>query len=110
VANHGDAAGMLVPFGAVAQRAGRARAGPHRRRERILEQRVLDVGQQQLLVLLLVGDAELDQRGMRRIGQQRLHRLVDVRAPGGDLVERRAATACRVCARECARLRLRSRN
>jgi hypothetical protein len=51
---------------------------------------VLDVGQQQLLVLLLVGQAELDQRASSAPVEQRRHRRVDMRAPRQRLVERRA--------------------
>jgi hypothetical protein len=49
---------------------------------------VLDVGQQQLLVLLLVRDAELDQRRCAGSAAAAAS-LVDVRAPGRDLGERR---------------------
>ena len=93
VADHDDAAGMLVPLGCGAvlmRRSRRRRRLPHRRSERVLEQRVLDVGQQQLLMLLLVRDAELDQPGAGGIGQQPRHRRVDVRAPRHDLGQSRA--------------------
>jgi hypothetical protein len=90
MADHGDPAGMLVPSAPCRRADAALGQGPHRRAERVLEQRVLDVGQQQFLVLLLVGDAKLDQCGVRRVAEQRPHRPVDVRAPVGDLVERRA--------------------
>ena len=63
------------------------------RLERVLGEGREDVGQQQLLVLLLVIDAELDQfeRRRRQLGQSALERLVDVRALVADLVQRRAA-------------------
>jgi len=51
---------------------------------------VLDVGQQQLLVLLLVREAEFDQRRVQRIREQRRHLLVDVRAPIADFGDARA--------------------
>ncbi len=62
---------------------------PHRRAERVLRQRVLDVGQQQFLVLLLVRDAQFDQIGAGRIVDQPLHRLVDMGAPADHFAQRR---------------------
>ena len=63
------------------------------RLERVLGEGREDVGEEQLLVLLLVVDPELDQS--QRFGRERrqraLQRFVDVRAIGADLVERRAA-------------------
>src|SRR3546814_2601203 len=60
--------------------------------ERILREKMLDVGEQQFLMLLLVMDAEGDerQRGRRQAGQGALHRGIDMRAPDADFVERRA--------------------
>ena len=78
--------------GSIAKQAG-GRQLAISRFERILGEGREDVGQEQLLVLLLVVDAELDQR--QRFGRQRrqraLERLVDMSAIGADLVERRAA-------------------
>src|SRR3546814_4204061 len=61
----------------------RNRRVPHRRAERILREKMLDVGEQQFLMLLLVMDAEGDerQRGRRQAGQGALHRGIDMRAP-----------------------------
>ena len=64
--------------------------------ERVAEEHVLDVHQQQLLVLLLVVQAELDERGEvgPRVGvaavDQLVHRGVDVGAVARDLVDGRA--------------------
>jgi hypothetical protein len=74
-------------------------AAPHRRgrlaraiggRQRIARERVQQVGQQQLLMLLLVLQAELDERRRvrRRVAQQRRDARVDVGAPGTHLGER----------------------
>ena len=61
--------------------------------ERVLGESREDVGEEQLLVLLLMVDAELDhvERRGRKRRQRALQRLVDVRAIGADLVERGAA-------------------
>ncbi len=64
-----------------------------RRVERIGEERVLDVGGDELLVLLLVLEAERDATGgfvFERVLQQHDHGGVDVSAVGEDGVERRA--------------------
>ena len=86
MADQGDAAGMLVPKNPLVsrKRIGR-RCFPYRRPKRILEERVLDVGQQQFLVLLLVRDAQFDQASMSGIVQQRRHGVIDMGAPITDL-------------------------
>ncbi|MCY1362233.1 hypothetical protein D9M69_489380 [compost metagenome] len=79
----------------------RARVGDHRlgqlrrkgRPQRILREQVQDVGQQQFLVLLLMLQAERDQRSLRvglGAAKQRHHRLVHGLAVGQHLVQRRA--------------------
>ena len=64
----------------------------HRRRQRILRERVQHVGEQQLLVLLLVLQTELDQSGrlVRRMRQQPQHRGIDVAAERADAFGGRA--------------------
>ena len=67
-------------------------AGPRGRPlQRIAPERVLDVGQQQLLMLLFVVDAELDKRARRgrEIGERGLNRRINMRAPDAHFVERR---------------------
>src|SRR3546814_6972035 len=51
---------------------------PDRRAERVLREEMLDVGEQQFLMLLLVMDAELDEcaSGGRQAGQHVLHHTV----------------------------------
>jgi len=76
------------------------RFGGHRlrrvvgRMHRIARQQVLDVGQQQLLVLLLVLQAQLHQRAQRRVvgqrGQQAQHACIHIRPIGQHLGQRRA--------------------
>ncbi len=70
------------------------RCGLVGRGEGIARQQVLQIGDDQLLVLLLVLQPELHERteiGLaRRARQQALHARVDVRTIGADLVERRA--------------------
>src|SRR5215207_799445 len=63
------------------------------RLERVLGESGEDVGQQQLLVLLLVVDPERDQleRGLGEGRKSRFERLVDMSAIFADLVEPRAA-------------------
>ena len=55
----------------------------------VARQHVLDVHEQQLLVLLLMVQAQDDERGRRRVAlvDQRVHRAVDVGAVPGDLVD-----------------------
>ena len=83
--------------GKEAQRLGRMAAGEVERRvgrlERVFGEGGEQVGEQQFLVLLLVVDAELDQRqrGRRQVGQRGVERLVDMSPPGAHFVERRAA-------------------
>ncbi|MDO9369233.1 MAG: hypothetical protein Q7T68_11750 [Sphingopyxis sp.] len=64
---------------------------PHRRAKRILREEMLQIGEQQFLMLLLVVDAEFDERLRRRrqVGQRSLNRGVNVRTPDTDFVERR---------------------
>ena len=52
---------------------------------------MLEVGEQQFLMLLLMLDAKLDerQRRGRQVGQCSLYRRIDMRAPNADFVERR---------------------
>ena len=59
----------------------------HRGCQGVLGERVQHVGQQQLLVLLLMLQAELHEacRGVREVVQQTQHRGVDMRTIGGDL-------------------------
>ena len=85
---------------AAACRARRRRAGVIAGLQRVRSEGVLDVGEQQLLVLLFVVQAEGDRRGDRgcdgpasAVFQQPADRLVDVAAIGVDLVERRAGEA-----------------
>jgi len=81
-----------------AGRRGRGRgrrvvAHPHRRAQRVLREQVQQVGEDQLLVLLLVVQAQLDQvagRGGQPRAQQVGHRLVDMLAVGAHLRQRRA--------------------
>ena len=86
------AAARASVSGSTAKQAGGGKLGISRL-ERVLGEGREDVGEEQLLVLLLVVDAELDQveRRRRKRRQRALQRLVDVRAIGADLVERRAA-------------------
>ena len=61
--------------------------------QRIARQEMLQVGQEQLLVLLLVMEAELDQRRDVRMSaacQQVRHAFIDMIAIGANLLERRA--------------------
>ena len=90
--------------------AGRRRQLAISRLERVLGEGRENVGEEQLLVLLLVIDAELDQveRGRRKRRQRALERLIDVRAIGADLVERRAAEHARGAGARGAALRPRN--
>ena len=82
-----------------------------RRLKRVLGEGREDVGQEQLLMLLLVIDAELDQfeRVVGQAGQRPRERLVDMGALGAHLVQRRAAASCRAGRGHAARPRLRNR-
>ncbi len=84
-ADLGEAAGVFVP--AQRWRLGVAvLAGPVHRRQRVVREAELEVGDQQLLVLLLVLDAQRHQVyhlvGHLRAVEQRLHRLVHAGPPG----------------------------
>ena len=90
-----QAALMLDPLEAPKRRRVRPRAwAPVGRPQRVLRERVLDVGEDQLLVLLLVVDAQLEQAPGLRIHAIRGERLeygfVDVRAVRADLGDIRA--------------------
>ena len=89
VADPGDAAGVFVPVLRLRLCGWHGRI-PHRHAERVLEQRVLDIGEQQFLVLLFVGEPEFDQRRELLACEQRLHRGIDMRAPMADVRQRRA--------------------
>ena len=72
--------------------AGAAGRRAHRRPQRVLREQVQQVGQDQLLVLLLVVQAQLDQRADvvgHAAAQQVGHRVVDVRAVRQHLGQRR---------------------
>ena len=67
------------------------------RRGRVLREGMQDVGEEQLLMLLLVIEPDFEdaqdfrQRGGARLGDQRLHRGIDMRAIGRDLGRHPAA-------------------
>ena len=88
VADARDPAGMFVPLLRLRLGSG-CGCVPHRGAQRVLEQAVLDVGEQQFLVLLFVAEAQLDQRRQVLACEQRLHRGIDMRAPGKDFLQRR---------------------
>ena len=89
VADPRDTARMFVPVIGLQLRGWHGRI-PHRHAERVLEQSVLDIGEQQFLVLLFVGEPEFDQRREFLAREQRLHRGIDMRAPVADVRQRRA--------------------
>ena len=86
MADLGDAFGQVDPAHRPARRRGLAPATVIGRQQRVFGQRMQDVGQQQLLVLLLMLQAELDQRRDlgRGLGQQPRHRGIDMGAIGAD--------------------------
>ncbi len=90
-----DAAGNVEPSQRRRGGRGGSRLGPIARADRIAPEGVLDVGHEQLLMLLLMLQAELDQRqdrGPRGAGggfDQRRHRAIDMLAVASDLVDAR---------------------
>ena len=85
-----DPARMRVPILLRGSSSGGACLIPHRRAQRVLEQRMLDVGEQQFLMLLLMRKAQLYQRTQIIAFEQGLHRLVNVLPPGEDIGQGRA--------------------
>jgi hypothetical protein len=80
-----DEAALVIEPGERLRPHRRHRPAPRvRRREQVARQRVLDVGEDQLLVLLLVVQAERGERGDLAVvaarGEERVHPLVDIGA------------------------------